>query len=350
MQFSSSVRSALAAVFVAALSVSASPALTLKVAGPDSVNGVDNLKIVTTLVNTGDETLKILNDPRGPLSTLPTDTFSITDATGARPAFTGVKAKYVPAHAASLDDASVFTILAPGETIDVAHDLSTTYNFTATGEGAYNFEARNLFHIVDSDKTITPLYADVEPHAAKISGKLAVAKSALQRRATFVGCSATRQTQLNAAASQAQTYAANALSYLNSHTSSTTRYTTWFGTFVTSRYNTVLSHFSSISSNTFSSYTFDCTCSDAGTYAFVSPSNFGYVTLCGAFWNAPVAGTDSRGGTLIHESSHFTRNGGTDDHVYGQSGAQSLARSNPAQAIDNADSHEYFAENNPALA
>lgn len=92
--------------------------------------------------------------------------------------------------------------------------MSTTYNFTATGEGAYNFEARNLFHIVDSDKTITPLYADVETHAAKISGKLAIAKPAIQKRATFVGCSATRQTQLNAAASQAQTYAANALSYV----------------------------------------------------------------------------------------------------------------------------------------
>lgn len=92
--------------------------------GPDSVNGVDNLKIVTTLVNTGDKTLKILNDPRGPLSTLPTDTFSITDATGSRPAFTGVKAKYVPAYAASLDDASAFTILAPGETVDVTHDCT----------------------------------------------------------------------------------------------------------------------------------------------------------------------------------------------------------------------------------
>lgn len=55
-------------------------------------------------------------------------------------------------------------------------------------------------------------------------------------------------------------------------------------------------------------------------------------------------------GTIIHESSHFTKNGGTNDYVYGQSAAKSLALSNPSRAVMNADSHEYFAENNPALS
>ena len=53
---------------------------------------------------------------------------------------------------------------------------------------------------------------------------------------------------------------------------------------------------------------------------------------------------------MIHEASHYTANGGTSDYVYGQSGAKSLALSNPDQAVFNADSHEYFAENNPALS
>jgi peptidyl-Lys metalloendopeptidase len=47
--------------------------------------------------------------------------------------------------------------------------------------------------------------------------------------------------------------------------------------------------------------------------------------------------------------SHFDVVASTDDWVYGQSGAASLAISNPSQAIDNADSHEYFGENTPAL-
>lgn len=34
----------------------------------------------------------------------------------------------------------------------------------------------------------------------------------------------------------------------------------------------------------------------------------------------------------------------------GQSAAKSLATSSPDKAVDNADSHEYFAENTPALS
>ncbi|TFK34427.1 deuterolysin M35 metalloprotease [Crucibulum laeve] len=331
----------------APIAVSAAPGLSLKVTGPDSVNTVEALKVVATITNTGDETLKILNDPRGPLSKLPTDTFAISEASGARPAFSGVKAKYVPKTAAAAGE-SAYTILAPGQQIKVEHNLAEAYNFTNSGAGAYSVEARNLFYIVDSSSKVVPIYADAEAHTAKVSGTLSVTRPIISKRATFKGCTSSQQTSLNSAASAAQTYAANALSYLNSHTSSTTRYTTWFGTYTAARHTTVTSHFSSISSNVFSSFTFDCTCTESGTYAYVYPDTFGTVYLCGAFWSAPTTGTDSKGGTLIHESSHFTRNGGTDDHVYGQSAAKSLATSNPTQAIDNADNHEYFAENNPA--
>jgi len=46
-------------------------------------------------------------------------------------------------------------------------------------------------------------------------------------------------------------------------------------------------------------------------------------------------------------SSHFIANGATKDWAYGQYACKKLAISNPDQAIDNADSHEYFAENTP---
>ena len=62
-----------------------------------------------------------------------------------------------------------------------------------------------------------------------------------------------------------------------------------------------------------------------------------------------MTGTDSKAGTLIHELTHFTVVAGTSDYAYGQSAAASLAISSPAKAIKNADSHEYFAENTPAL-
>ena len=47
---------------------------------------------------------------------------------------------------------------------------------------------------------------------------------------------------------------------------------------------------------------------------------------------------------MVSQASHFTVNGGTLDYVYGESNAQSLAQSNPDEAIFNADNHEYFAE------
>ncbi|KAG8679213.1 hypothetical protein FRC09_019133, partial [Ceratobasidium sp. 395] len=152
---------------------------------------------------------------------------------------------------------------------------------------------------------------------------------------------------ITTAANSANTYVANASKYLAGISSGTARYTTWFGTFTSARFSTVKSHYAAIGTDPTAS-TYDCTCTDSGTYAYVYPDTPGYVYLCGAFWSAPNTGTDSRAGTIVHEQSHFTNNGGTDDHVYGQTGAKNLAKSNPDQAIDNADSHEYFAENNPA--
>ena len=94
--------------------------------------------------------------------------------------------------------------------------------------------------------------------------------------------------------------------------------------------------------------TFDCSHND-NAYAYVYPTKPYIIYLCKLFWPAPLTGTDSQGGTIVHETSHFNVVAGTDDHVYGQAGARNLAKSNPNDAIDNADSHEYFAENTPAL-
>jgi len=94
--------------------------------------------------------------------------------------------------------------------------------------------------------------------------------------------------------------------------------------------------------------TFYCNCHQKNTYAYVYPDRPYEVHLCGAFWQAPATGTDSKAGTLVHETSHFNNVAGTDDWAYGQSACQSLATSNPDHAIANADSHEYFAENTPA--
>lgn len=93
----------------------------------------------------------------------------------------------------------------------------------------------------------------------------------------------------------------------------------------------------------------DCKCKKPSVYAHVYPNQPYKIYLCGAFWSAPLADTDSRGGTLIHEMTHFTAVAGTDDCAYGQTAAANLAATDPVKALDNADSHEYFAENPPSL-
>ena len=92
--------------------------------------------------------------------------------------------------------------------------------------------------------------------------------------------------------------------------------------------------------------TFDCGCKQK-YYAYVYPNQPYNIYVCSVFWQAPMTGTDSKAGTLIHEMSHFTVVAGTDDYVYGQTGAKNLAITNPDNAVINADNHEYFAENNP---
>lgn len=92
----------------------------------------------------------------------------------------------------------------------------------------------------------------------------------------------------------------------------------------------------------------DCSC-DEDYFAYVYPAQPYTIYVCNAFWPAPLVGTDSKGGTLLHEMSHFDIVAGTDDHVYGQQGAAELARTAPERAINNADSHEYFGENSPPL-
>jgi peptidyl-Lys metalloendopeptidase len=84
-------------------------------------------------------------------------------------------------------------------------------------------------------------------------------------------------------------------------------------------------------------------------YAYVYPNQPYNIYLCRVFWTAPMTGTDSKAGTLIHEMSHFTVVAGTEDWAYGQTNAKALASSDPDRAVDNADNHEYFAENTPPL-
>lgn len=163
-------------------------------------------------------------------------------------------------------------------------------------------------------------------------------------------CTTTQKSTISTAFNSAKTYANSVVSYLGGTPRATTRFTTWFGTYSTTNWGTIKTQFTNIKGALDTKpVVVDCSCKDAGTFAYVYPSQPYKIYVCGAFWKAGNTGTDSRAGTLIHELSHFTVIAGTQDYAYGQTAAKNLAKTDAAKARKNADSHEYFAENTPAL-
>ncbi|KAG8738136.1 hypothetical protein FRC10_007258 [Ceratobasidium sp. 414] len=339
------VSTALASV----VAVSAAPSLFLNVTVPSSVVDIHGLSVKATLKNTGDETLKLLNDPSTVLSTARTDTFSISSESGS-PDFTGIKLKYVPSLDAALNEEGTFTVLAPGQSVEITHDLAGVYDFTKAGEGAYKFSAANHFHYVGTTGALKRIKARTHTRLFRVAGKLAAALERKPIGVGYTGCSAEQQTIILAAAIASNNYVAAASAYLPGITANapTDRYTTWFGEFTNERHKAVVDHFQKIGTDA-TSTNYDCaSCaieqglSSHSLFAYVEPDVPGKIYLCDAFWRAPLIGEDSRAGTIVHENSHFTVNGGTRDWVYGQPKCQELAQDNPDEAIQNADSHEYL--------
>ncbi|KAM5544052.1 hypothetical protein V8D89_002238 [Ganoderma adspersum] len=349
--FSALVRVALLALAVSASAVAAAPSLSLKVTGSDVIDGIEDFKVVAILTNTGDETIKLLNNPRSALHTLSANAFVITASDGSSPSFTGVSVKYSFDNAMKMTDPSIFTVLAPGQSVSVTHDLSSAYDFTRTGRTTYTIVAPDLFHFVTVDNIVSSLRAAASPHTATLaSGALALTRPLrdaprVTKRAQYTGCNSTQQDALNKATPAAQKYVADALAYLENDQSTVSRYTTWFGAVNKSRLATVHSHFASINSHQYTSFTYDCTCTNASLISYVVPDVFGVIHLCAAFWDASATGSDSQAGTLVQQASIFDVNGGSRNFVSGgASDARSLAQSDPDVAIFNANNHQYFAE------
>lgn len=262
-------------------------------------------------------------------------------------------------------EAKDFVKIAPGQTLSAEINLAASYEMINAGDYTVNFDGELSYmmstdeksgHVEDLgaakvDADAVQLYSmGRSPSYYQSMGSLTGTLQSM-KAASATNCTSARVTTLSSAHAQAKTYAANSASYFNAGKKAT-RYTTWFGSYTASRYSTLKSHYTKINSALINSaITYDCYCmpSSASAYAYVYPNQPYIIHLCNAFWSAPTAGTDSRGGTIIHEMSHFTVNGGTADNVYGQTGAKNLAKSNPTKAAANADNHEYFSENNPAL-
>ena len=239
--------------------------------------------------------------------------------------------------------------LEAGATLSYEVELTAAYDLSRSGRYAIAYASRGGHGANAAALRSDTLYLWLEGRSGKAAAEPAPALAA--GSPTYTGnCSASQKSTLVSALNSASTYANGAANYLAGAASGTPRYTTWFGAFTSNGWNTAKTNFGAIK-DAFDNrpITLDCKCKKANVYAYVYANQPYKIYLCGAFWSAPMTGTDSKAGTLIHEMSHFSVVAATDDWAYGQNAAKALAISDPAKALDNADSHEYFAENTPVL-
>jgi peptidyl-Lys metalloendopeptidase len=275
-----------------------------------------------------------------------------------------------------------YLTLTAGETVSSEIDLTAEYNIVEAGNYNVRYRKRLLQHGFEPARTLMKQFSKAPnaPKATALSVKSGtglfrlletrpsrlvdgieaehaarMADQGLAKKGpAFSSCSTARQTILKNALAEAIKIATNARDALvnASHCGQVTgkRYAEWFGAYDAGRYSKVRDHFNKIvDALNNQDINFFCDCTEAGTYAYVYPTKPYEIHLCGAFWTAPLSGTDSQGGTIVHETSHFNVVARTDDHEYGQAACRTLAKDHPDDAIDNADSHEYSAENNPVL-
>ena len=326
---------------VAGAATTASPP-TASITAPRAVIGpAGEVLVRVTLANPTAETVRVLkwNTPADRLSE---PLFDVT-RDGERVEYLGPLVKRAAPTAAD------YLRLEPGATRSYDVDLSEAYSFATDGVYAIRYRtAANELFAVGRAKVAGELVSN--EFELVVGGRPDPAPPIGATSVTNPGCSAGQETDLVAALAAANVYATEAVAYFSDNRAGA-RYQTWFGTYSTTRWQTVRSNVQALASVTGGTdVQFTCEdplCGPGGVFAFVFPTNPYMVYVCGGFWSAALTGTDSRAGTLIHEITHFTVVAGTDDYAYGQADAMALAVSDANRAVDNADNYEYFAENTP---
>jgi peptidyl-Lys metalloendopeptidase len=323
-----------------------------------------------SLINDSNETMYVLKWDT-PFDGFNNDMFRVTKD-GTQAVYMGRIVKRGPPQP---DD---YITIPPKDSVSVNVDLSEAYDINEAGSYSVEFKAPILdAGTVKPDVRAREMAISPELTPIRVSSNVAsfellesrsprqlngiamdmVAKvqaAAVGRLApNFNNCPIDRQNELNDALAEAIRIALESktalMDTLEDQRPSAIRCSTWFGIYDKQRYDKITDNFDKIwDALENRGITFYCDC-DENIYAYVYPTRPYEIFLCKLFWRAPLTGTDSRSGTIVHEVSHFNVVAGTDDYVYGHPNCQRLAIENPSDAIANADTHEYFAENNPPL-
>ncbi|MBD8564068.1 peptidase M35 [Oxalobacteraceae sp. CFBP 8763] len=315
--------------------------VTLSPAQPGVGRG-DDVLVIVTLTNTSNTVQQLLRW-RTPQQVLEAPLFEV-QRDGQPVRYLGRRIKRAAPGPAD------YLQLAPGEVLSQTVELSRFYEMRMTG----NYTIRYRSPAMPAPGATTGAVVGEltsNPVTIRIDGSSTpTLQDATAPGPGFANCTNAQQTQLTTALAAGRAMAADSQAYLTSGTPYGARYAMWFGAQDAARGAKVTANVTAIR-EAFENkpIKIDCDC-DEPYFAYVYPARPYTVWVCKAFWAAAPTGTDSRGGTLMHELSHFNVVAATDDHVYGQAAAADMARSAPQRAINNADSYEYFGENTPRQA
>jgi peptidyl-Lys metalloendopeptidase len=241
-----------------------------------------------------------------------------------------------------------WVVLEAGETVESIINLAEAYDMRAGGNYVIRFNFPINSRIPDEregaigERRGEPIQ-EIESNEVdiQVDGPLTVPELAKPeiRELAYSGCTSSQQTSISTARSNGSSLAAKAYNQMAAAGSTNTLYKTWFGAYTSTRYSTVRGKYNKIYTAFQRTWNYTCTTCQSGVIAYVYPSNPYNVWICAYFHQFSAK---QKGSFLLHEASHWTVVAATQDYGYGESFCKNLAKTNPTNAIKNADSYRYF--------
>lgn len=183
---------------------------------------------------------------------------------------------------------------------------------------------------------------------------------------TFARCTKAEAETISRAVSDAKRLSLTAAASV----ADTPLFETWFGKYSTANAETVRRNLKNVvKAIRTGSVTTVCaeispTECESDMFAYVYDDEPYRVHICPQFFSLPnmarlrpgqlTSNFGTRAGTIVHEITHFNIVANTDDNCYARDVCSEMAQTDPALALRNADSYQYFAEDvtyfRPALA
>lgn len=331
---------------VALLASLASAASLGKRASPLDVQieQVGNSGLKATITNTGAEDLKVLKTGTI-LDSAPVEKVQVFQG-NSKLDFQGIRLRVSTAGFAE----ESFQVIPAGQTVEINFDAAELHDLAASGQ--YDFVANGVLSYAAAESTEISGAVPYSSNTltAQVDGaEAAQVRSAFLNKRTAVqsDCTGTRLTATRNAVTACRSFAAAASSAALSNTAKLQEYfkSTSVGSTVAGVFGRVVSECGSTTggvSRTYCSDVYGACSSNVLAYTLPSAS---YIVNCPLYFSALPATTGTchaqdQATTTLHEVTHLTQIGGTDDLGYGYAAATRLSSS---QALNNADSYALFA-------